>query len=336
MTNLSIVVVSYNSAIYLPECLGSIAATAGEMRPEVFVVDNKSTDGSASLVEDEFPWCRLIRNQENRGFAAANNQAIVQCRGRYIMLLNSDTVMLPNTLEGIVAFMEDHPRVGVVGCKLLNPDGSLQPSITTFPNPLRDAIAIGLKETVLKNDPRTRAWLAPIARFFGLRLSRFDDHAVTKEIDYPRGACLIVRREVVDQVGLLDESYFFGIEEMDWCYRMKRGGWQVYYYPEASVIHHGHGATKQMMGKVFVQMRKGALQFYEKHYGRGKTEAMKFLVSAVLTLKLLGISFRLLFAPSDSQRLLAQRESYWTVVRMYYDRKFRALNVFFEMPFRHN
>ena len=334
---LSIIIVSFNTLEMLSECLTSILeSTDPTFEYEVFVVDNNSVDGSAEMVCELFPWVHLIANSENRGFAAANNQAIAKSQGRYVMLLNSDTVMLTDTLTGIVAFMDAHLRVGAVGCKLLNTDESLQPSVTTFPNPLKDALGIGLKGTVLKNNPATRARLAHVAKLFGVQISRFDDHATTKEIDFPRGACLTVRREVVEQVGLLDEGYFFTGEEMDWCYRMKQQGWRVYYYPEATVIHHDHGASKQMMGKVFVQTRKSALRFYEKHYGRGKTELMKFLVSVVLLLKSLGVGFRLVFSPSERQELLARIESYLAIVRVHYDRKFRALNVLFEMPFRYN
>jgi len=334
---LSIVIVSFNTQDMLQECLTSISRNIDPaIEREVFVVDNNSTDDSVEIVEDLFPWVYLISNSKNRGFAAANNQAIVRSRGHYIMLLNSDVVILPETASKIVSFMESHPQIGAVGCKLLNTDGSLQPSVTTFPSPLKDAIGIGLKGTILKNKPTTRARLARIARVFGVQLSRFDDHATTKEIDFPRGACLTVRREVIEQVGLLDDGYFFTGEEMDWCYRMKQQGWQVYYYPEAAIIHHDHGASKHIMGKVFVQTRKSALRFYEKHYSRSKTELMRFLVSVVLLLKSLCVGIQLLWPLSDRKALLAQIETYLTIVRIHYDQDFRSMNVFNEMPFRYN
>jgi GT2 family glycosyltransferase len=334
--NLSIVIVSFNTRDMLQSCLTSVEASVGLPQYEVWVVDNNSKDGSVEMVQEFFPAVHLIGNSENRGFAAGNNQAIIRSQAHYIMLLNSDTIMLPDVATKVVSFMESHPLAGAVGCKLLNMDGSLQPSVTTFPNPLKDAIGIGLKGAILKNDARTRARLTLVTRLLGIRLSRFDDHATTKEVDYPRGACLTVRRETIEQVGLLDEGYFFAGEEMDWCYRMKRQGWRVYYYPEAAIIHYDHGASGHMMGKVFVQTRKSTLRFYEKHYGRGKTELMRFLVCAVLLLKSLALGFRLLLPSANRQTLLARIESYLTVVRIHYDGVFRSMNVFSEMPFRYN
>ena len=332
---LSIVIVSYNTKELLRECLTSIERT-GTNALELFVVDNASSDGSPEMVRRDFPGVKVISNSRNVGFAPANNQALRQCTGKFIMLLNSDTIMLEGTIEKIIAFMEQHPDAGVVGCKLLNTDGSLQPSATSFPNVIKDTIGIALKGNVLKNNPVTRTIISRVGKIMGMSASRFDEHLQTKETDYPRGACFTIRREALDDVGLLDEEYFFTGEEMDWCYRAKQKGWKVYYYPDAAVIHHDHGATKQMMGKVFVQTRKSALRFYQKHYSPVKTELMKFLVSLVLIWKCVFISFALLWRPSKRRILLAQRESYWALIKVHYLPEFRKLNVFFEMPFRYN
>ena len=333
--NLSIIIVSYNTIDYLRECLTSIAQSKTN-EIEIFVVDNASSDGSSEMVQSEFPWVKLIANNENVGFAPANNQALVQCSGRFIMLLNSDTIMLEGTIDKIISFMELHPAAGVVGCKLLNTDGSLQPSATSFPNVIKDTIGIALKGGMIKNNPLTRAIISRMGKILGMSASRFDEHLDTKETDYPRGACFTIRREALDQVGLLDKEYFFTGEEMDWCYRAKQKGWKVYYYPDAAIIHHDHGATKQMMGKVFVQTRKSALRFYQKHYSKFKTELMKFLVSLVLLWKCVFTSVVLVLRPSKRQVLLAQRESYWALTKVHYLPEFRKLNVFFEMPFRYN
>jgi len=332
---LSIIIVSYNTIDYLRECLSSIAQfRIKEM--EVFVVDNASIDGSPDMVKTEFPWVRLITNSQNVGFAPANNQALRQCSGKFSMLLNSDTLMLEETIAKIISFMKQHPEAGVVGCKLLNTDGSLQPSATSFPNVIKDTIGIALKGSVLKNNSVTRAIISHAGRILGMSASRFDEHLQTKETDYPRGACFTMRREALDQVGLLDKEYFFTGEEMDWCYRAKQKGWKVYYYPDAAVIHHDHGATKQMMGKVFVQTRKSALRFYQKHYGVFKTELMKFFVSLVLFWKCIFASIILVLRTSKRHFYLAQRESSWALIKVHYLPKFRKLNVFFEMPFRYN
>jgi len=332
---LSIIIISYNTINYLRECLQSLDRFR-DKEIEVFVVDNGSIDGSPERVNANFPWVTLIQNKQNRGFAAANNQAILRSVGRYIMLLNSDTIMLEGTLEKIISFMDQRPDIGIVGCKLLNTDGSLQPSITSFPNLIKDTLNIALIGTVIKNTPAMRTWISRIGRIFGVSASRFDNHAVTKEIDFPRGACLTIRRTAMDQIGLLDENYFFADEELDWCYRAKQQGWKVYYYPEAAIIHHDHGSIKGIMGKAFVQIRKSGLHFYQKHYGRLRTMVMKILISTVLLVKCCYISFCLLFKSSKRRELLARREIYWAAIRLYYDRKFRELNVFLEMPFHYN
>ncbi len=332
---LSIIIVSYNTKNYLRECLHSLDRYR-EKKIEVFVVDNASNDGSPEMVAANFPWVALIRNQQNRGFAAANNQAIVRSAGRYVMLLNSDTIMLEGTPEKIISFMDQHPDIGVVGCKLLNTDGSLQPSITSFPNLLKDTLNIALIGTVIRNTPRARSWLSRIGKIAGMSASRFDDHAVTKEIDFPRGACFNIRRAAMDQIGLLDENYFFADEELDWCYRIKQQGWKVYYFAEAAIIHHDHGSIKGIMGKAFVQIRKSGLYFYQKHYGQLRTLILKILISSVLLVKCCNLSLCILFKESKRQERLARREIYWATIRLYYDRKFRELNVFSKMPFRYN
>jgi len=334
-TDLSIIVVNYNTKDFLRACLESVYKNSYGLVLEVFVIDNCSNDGSSYMIRELFPWVKLICNTENRGFAAANNQGLKKCRGRYVMLLNSDTVVLGESLLRIIRFMDRHLEAGAVGCRLINSDGTLQPSITSFPSPFKDFAGIVLKGTVLQNTPSTRARLSRFASFLRMNMSRFDDHSQTKEIDYPRGACFTVRRETVQQVGLLDEGYFFTGEEMDWCYRMKHLGWRVYYYPDAAVIHHDHGASRDFMGKVFIQTRKSALRFYEKHYGKTKTEIMKALVATVLILKCIAVIIGLFFRAPNRATLLAKLESYCATARIHYDRKFRALNVFSEMPFRY-
>lgn len=331
---LSIIIISYNTATLLKECLRSLTEFPID-GIEIFVVDNNSQDFSAAIVESDFPMVNLIRNTQNVGFAKANNQAIEKSHGEYVMLLNSDTVMLEGTIEKIIAFMEANPDVGVVGCKLLNTDRTLQPSVTSFPNAIKDTIAIALKGSFLSNNPSSRKWVSKIAKFIGVNASRFDDHSKIKEIDFPRGACMTVRRSILDQVGLFDPEYFFTGEEMDFCYRIKKKGWKIIYYPDAAVIHHDHGASRHMMGKVFVQTRKSALLFYEKHYSFFHTLMMKLSVSIVLMIQCFFLSLRIPFLKDQQKTLLAQRESFWAVVRLHFDSQFRRQNVFSEMYFKY-
>lgn len=335
MNTLTIIIVSYNTKFMLQACLTSIQETSKD-EVSVFVVDNASSDGSANMVASEFPEIILIRNQKNLGFAEANNQAIKKSDSAFVMLLNADTVMLPGTVQKVIKFMEDTPSAGVVGCKLLNTDRSLQPSVTSFPGVIKDTAAIALKGSILSNNPASRKWMSRLSKLLGFNASRFDDHSSIKEIGFPRGACLTIRQEAFQKVGLLDPEYFFTGEEMDLCYRIRQHGWKILYYPDAAVIHHDHGSSSHMMGKVFVQTRKSALRFYQKHYGTKRTEMMKFCVSSVLLMKIVFNGLRIPFVKTKRHDLLCANESYWAIIRVHYDQKFCKLNVFSEMPFRYN
>ncbi len=335
MIDLSIVIVSFNTRDMLKDCLQSLEAVRCES-VEVFVVDNASGDGSPEMVKELFPWVTLIENSQNLGFAPANNQAILKSSGRYVMLLNSDTVMLRETPDSIIAFMDEESSAGIVGCKLLNTDGTLQPSTTSFPNVIKDSVGLLLKGNFLKNTPRARYWLSKIGKLLGQQASRFDDHAEIKEIDYPRGACFTIRRQVIGQIGVLDEDYFFTGEELDYCYRAKQKGWKVYYYPEVAVIHHDHGASKRVMGKVLVQTRKSALIFYQKHYSKMTTILMTAGVTVALLLSIFFKFIALLFKPKDAQKIRADIEVFWFTIKIHYSKSFRNQNVLTEMNFRFN
>jgi hypothetical protein len=227
MPDLTIIVVSYNTRSIIGDCLQSIPPGAGDVRHEVIVVDNASPDGSAVLVAEHFPDVRLIRNAGNVGFAAANNQAIVESSGRYIVLLNADTVVKPAALQALVRFMDAHADVGYCGPQLINPDGTHQPSARRFPTVFSEALSLcGLHKRL----PSSRHCL-------NLHEKYGSDEAF--RTDWVTGACLVVRREVMEQVGLLDDSFFLYFEETDWCLRMSRQGWQGWYVPAGTVIHYG-------------------------------------------------------------------------------------------------
>lgn len=333
--DLSIVIVSYNTCSILRACLASLRDTADpSVVCEVWVVDNASRDGSAEMVSRDFAEVHLLVNADNHGFAAANNQALVRCSGRYVMLLNSDTIMLPGTLAGIVRFMDQHPRAAVVGCKLLDSDGSLQPSITSFPTLTKDLVNMALRGNVLNNTTSTRRRLAGVSRALGISMSRFDTHTDTKEIDFPRGACLTARRAAIDQVGLLDEQFFFTGEEADWCFRMKRAGWQVFYYPEVAVVHLGQGSTSGPDERRYLQVRKSSLLFMQKHYSRAYVSLSKALLSALLLARVILDSLRLALT-RDRAPLLRRREMWWSQLRLYLAPAFRAHNMLSDPLFRH-
>jgi GT2 family glycosyltransferase len=259
----------------LAGCLGSVYAMAGDLEFEVFVVDNASTDGSPGLVREQFPHVRLVENSENVGFAQANNQAICQSRGRYVLLLNSDTEMYPGALETMVQFMEVHPQAGGCGPLLLNADGSLQVSCHPMLTPWREFWRL--------------LFLERIRRRATYDMSRWDLQS-PRAVEVIKGACLMLRRNALDQVGLLDTRYFMYTEEMDLCYRLQRAGWRLYWVPEARLVHYGEGSTRQVAEGMYVQLYRSKIQFYRKIGGEvwaGLFKALlalaylpRFLVSA--------------------------------------------------------
>ncbi len=251
--NLSIIIVSWNASDLLAACLQSLYDTLDVPRTEVIVVDNASDDGSPEMVRARFPQVRLIENRENRGFAAANNQGMRESRGRYLLLLNSDTEVKPGALRTLMSFLDMHLNVGVVGPKLLNTDSTLQRSSYTFPTVFKESV-------LLAGEKVTRLLLgdypfAPITRS-------------AMPVDWVKGAALMIRRDVVETVGLMDESFFFYTEETEWCYRVKQGGWLVMYQPEAVIVHHDGGSSGRVSLQRRLRLYGSKQQFFRKHYGK--------------------------------------------------------------------
>lgn len=225
--DLSIVIVSHNHDAYLTACLGALGEALGDLTSEVILIDNCASEATAEVARRCYPAARLIQNERRRGFAANTNSGLRLSRGRYVLSLNPDTQAAPGAFETLVVFMDRHPEVGVCGPQLRFPDGQLQLSCRRFPT-WRSVLA-----------RRT-----PLRRF--LRDSSLNTHHLMAEVDHDRvqavdwmlGACLLARREAIDEVGLLDEQFFLYVEDIDWCYRMWRSGWSVVYVPEALVRHH--------------------------------------------------------------------------------------------------
>lgn len=257
---LSISVVTLDVKEYLRGCLTSIFHHSPSFPFEVIVVDNGSSDGTAEMLEKEFPEIRLIRNNTNVGFAKAHNQALAQSRGRYFMILNPDTELKPDTLRTMLSFMENHPEAGMVGPKMLNPDGSLQPSChQRFPN-LLDLVldTFGIGPCVL--------WLQKRRLFRKFFLKRFyADYGRETEIAWAGGACLMARRKAIDQAGGLDETYFIYREDTDWCFEFRRHGWKVFYLPQAEIIHHWGKTPGRWEGVRTVSATRSNLHFFSRH-----------------------------------------------------------------------
>jgi GT2 family glycosyltransferase len=251
MNDLSIIIVSWNTREYLLSCLGSIFEEEDGPFKEVIVIDNGSRDGSGNEVKKTFSLIHLVENEKNLGFAKAVNQGLQKSSGRYVLLLNPDTRVKNRAIERLMSFMDSHPDTGVAGAQLLNSDGSKQNSIANFPS----------LATELFNKSLLR-WLFP-KRFPGKKRN----YPEPVEVNSVIGACMMVRREVLDQVGLLDEDYFLFLEETDWCYRMKRAGWKIYHVPDAEVYHFQGKSAEKEKKRARVEYFRSRYHFFKKNRG---------------------------------------------------------------------
>jgi GT2 family glycosyltransferase len=254
--DISIIIVNWNTRDILRECLQSVYKNIPSLEFEVIVVDNASSDSSPAMIKTQFPQVILVENLKNKGFAAANNHGMTVAKGRYVLLLNSDTVVLDNAIVKTFAFADSHSEAAVIGCRVLNPNRTLQPTCFMFPSLLN----IFLGSTYLYK-------LFPKSKFFGREQMTWWDRSDMREVDVVDGCFMLVRREAIDQVGLMDERFFMYGEETDWCYRFKQAGWKVMFTPQAEIIHLGGQSSKQIRAKMLVQLRLSILHFISKHYG---------------------------------------------------------------------
>jgi GT2 family glycosyltransferase len=225
----------------------------------VIVVDNASIDGSAETVAREFPGITLIANTENRGFAAANNQGLRRAQGRYVLLLNPDTIILEGAVDKAVAFADENPNAAVIGCQVLENETRIQRTCFSFPS---------LSSLILTGAGLDR--LFPRSRIFGKHNMGWWDRDTQREVDVVSGMFFLVRREAIREVGLMDEDYFVYAEETDWCWRFRKAGWRCVFFPSAKIIHLDGGgkSTAQVSVKMYVQLQKSLLLFFRKRLGR--------------------------------------------------------------------
>ncbi len=259
LPDLSIIILNWNVAGLLEACLRSLPSALGHWsrRTEVLVVDNASTDGSVEMVRREFPGVRLIALDRNLGFSGGNNAGIRASRGKYLFLLNPDTIAHPGSIAMLADYMEAHPEAGIIGPRLLNPDGTLQPSRRRFPT---------MATALIESTPLQR-WLpnAPILRRFYI-LDRAD--AETQEVDWVSGAALMCRREALMQAGMLDPGYFMFSEEVDLCRRVSNAGWRIVYLPEAEITHYGGQSTGQDVPSRHIRFNTSKARYFRLHEGR--------------------------------------------------------------------
>jgi GT2 family glycosyltransferase len=251
----SVIIVSWNTRELLRGCLESVFAQSSGIAMEVIVVDNASSDGSAEMVRTAFPQVALIVNDKNRGFAAANNRGIAVAGGEYVLLLNSDTIVLDDAIGKAVRLMP--PDAAVLGVRVLNPDRTLQPTCFMFPSPLNMA----LSSTYLYK-------LLPRSRFAGRERMTWWQRDDARRVDVVTGCFMLVRRRAIEQVGVLDERFFMYAEETDWCYRFREAGWKVTFDPGAEIIHYGGASAAKAASTMSLQQRGSILLFIKKHRSR--------------------------------------------------------------------
>jgi N-acetylglucosaminyl-diphospho-decaprenol L-rhamnosyltransferase len=253
MSQLSVVIVSWNTRDLLVQCLESVYADQQAPEFEVWVVDNGSSDGSLELVRQRFPQTQVVANDDNLGFARANNQALGQISSPFALLLNSDAVLPSNAIVKLLACMSEHPQAAAVGPLYLNADGSFQASYGNFPTLATELLLLtGLARWLLGLHYPSQ----PVADMHQPRL-----------VDWVPGACLLVRMQAMRHVGLLDEGYFFYSEEVDWCYRLRQQGWQVWFVPTVAVTHHLSQSARLASQARLRNLYAGKMRFFSKHYG---------------------------------------------------------------------
>ncbi len=282
---LSILIVNYNSGEMLLDCLDSVYATVKTVPCEVIVVDNNSVDGSIAAARDKHPAVRFIENDFNNWFTGGTNQAIEVSRGEYLLCLNPDTLCHQNAIDELVAFLEENPGAGLAAPRLQNGDGSLQPSCR---NHLKSRYLLLRHILPWRKLPGSwRKWA----------VLEYWDHDETIMSDWIIGACIMVRRKTVEEIGLKDEGFPMFHEETDWCYRMENAGWGVWFVHTASITHFGsQSAIKYWGGGLILEFYKGKHRFRRKNFGLLPLLLHRFLLAGLLLLRLAGVLIRRVFS----------------------------------------
>ena len=264
--DVSIIVINWNTRDLLAQCLESVYVNPPDSEFEVVVVDNGSSDASAILVREQFPQVRLFENVENIGFVRANNQAIRECRGCYVLLLNSDTIVKPDSLTKMVRFLDEHSEAGIVGAFIENPDGTPQRCFGNFPTILTEfAYAWGMDSWSPISE-----WLAPPP------ISSNE----CRQTDWVLGAALMIRRDILNSVGCLDEEYFMYSEEVDLCYRVRKNDWRNYILGNAHIIHLGGQSSQQIPAPMKAELFRSKVKYFRKNHGSAAAVFMESVFAA--------------------------------------------------------
>jgi GT2 family glycosyltransferase len=275
---LSIIIVNYNTCQLTIDALKSVYDSETKYTYEVILVDNHSSDNSVATIRAAYPHIPLIENEGNLGFSKANNQGIRRAKGRYILLLNSDTLLEPDTLQTMIQFMDDHPQAGASGCKLVLTDGSLDKACKRgFPTPSAAFYYITGLSRLFPDNPK----------FNQYQLGHLSDNE-HHQVDSLVGAFMLVRRATIDQVGLLDENYYMYGEDVDWCYRMKEAGWEIHYYPKTKITHLKGASSRRKPMKIICEFYRAMYLFHHKHYRKQYIWVVNAIIYAGITLSFIG------------------------------------------------
>lgn len=306
MADVSVIIVSWNTKKLLRDCLQSVYEQTVGHSLEVFVVDNNSPDNSAEMVRNEFPQVILIANPDNKGFAAANNQAMRLATGKQILLLNPDTIILENAIDKLLDYANSGniKNLGVLVCTLLNDDLTLQKSVNSFYN---------FWASFVEN-----RFIAGLFQRFNLEPKWFTsywDHKTEREIDWAYGALMLFSKELMDKVGLLDERFYIYAEEMDYFLRVKKAGYKSVFVPGIKIVHLGKSSSRQKRAAMFIQNYKSFYIFLLKHYGFGQYWAYRLRANFYLVL------WYLRFSLSSSSEAREQRQVYAETLKWHFSRQ---------------
>lgn len=268
---ISVVIVNWNTCALLAKCIVAVEHEAAAISHDIWVVDNGSRDNSVAMLRRDFPHVHVIESRVNLGFAGANNLAIERSEGRYLLLLNTDAIVTPGSILALLDLAERTPRAGIIGAHLLNPDGSFQASYTNFPTLWQEFLI-----------------LSTIGR--RLRGPWYPSHGPEEAkgpqcVDYVEGACMLVRRDALEDVGGLDEGYFMYAEEVDWCKRMAGGGWEVWYQPAAKVVHIGGASSANRKTSREADLYRSRVRYFRIHHGWLQAEILKAMLVAFTGVK---------------------------------------------------
>jgi len=304
----TIIIVSYNTKSLLEECLYSIYKNVSKVNFEVIVVDNNSVDESPDMVKKKFPQVKLIINSENLGFAKANNQAIKKSKGEYILLLNSDTYCINNVIKKMFNFIEKQPKVGAIGIRLLNPDMTIQTSSFVFPSWKKVFFHLINIKKIFSRNIRNSLIKVP---FINLILDKeiksyllYDNLISPLVVERLSGACMLIRREALIRVGLLDEKFFLYSEDTDLCKRIQKNGWKIILLPEIGIVHKGEASFERSYMNISPERYKGTIYYFSKHKGIIENLWIRMLFLIIIPFKIISA---ILFHKNNRKKEIFQK-----------------------------